>query len=196
MKKTILTLLCLVVSLLCLVTLVSCNDEINAPGNLKLNEDTLTLTWDRVLGAKSYTIVIEAAEYEKTTKNNKVELENLDPGTYEIRIKANSDSTETADSDWVTYTFVIQNSGNQAVLATDNAVITDTFDPILTDLTVTFNGTPWTEGTQYTYDPVTGQFATLPGALTVPAATYTQDPVTGAYSATPGIATLVVTGTI
>ena len=70
MKKTILTQLCLVVSLLCLLTLVSCNDEINAPGNLKLNEDTLTLTWDRVLGAKSYTIVIEAAEYEKTTKNN------------------------------------------------------------------------------------------------------------------------------
>ena len=104
--------------------------------------------------------------------------------------------TQVVDNDRVTYTFVIQNSGNQAVLATDNAVITDTFDPILTDLTVTFNGTPWTEGTQYTYDPVTGQFATLPGALTVPAATYTQDPVTGAYSATPGIATLVVTGTI
>lgn len=104
--------------------------------------------------------------------------------------------TQVVDNDRVTYTFVIQNSGNQAVLATDNAVITDTFDPILTDLTVTFNGTPLTEGTQYTYDPVTGQFATLPGALTVPAATYTQDPVTGAYSATPGIATLVVTGTI
>ena len=104
--------------------------------------------------------------------------------------------TQVVDNDRVTYTFVIQNSGNQAVLATDNAVITDTFDPILTDLTVTFNGTPLTEGTQYTYDPVTGQFATLPGALPVPAATYTQDPVTGAYSATPGIATLVVTGTI
>ena len=104
--------------------------------------------------------------------------------------------TQVVDNDRVTYTFVIQNSGNQAVLATDNAVITDTFDPILADLTVTFNGIPWTEGTQYTYDPVTGQFATLPGALTVPAATYTQDPVTGAYSATPGIATLVVTGTI
>ena len=121
MKKTILTLLCLVVSLLCLVTLVSCNDEINAPGNLKLNEDTLTLTWDRVLGAKSYTIVIEAAEYEKTTKNNKVELENLDPGTYEIRIKANSDSTETADSDWVTYTFVReQESGLRYKLINNN----------------------------------------------------------------------------
>ena len=74
--------------------------------------------------------------------------------------------------------------------------ITDTFDPILTDLAVTFNSTPWTQGVQYTYNEATGLFATLPGALPVPAATYTQDPVTGEYTVTPGIATLVVTGTI
>ena len=91
---------------------------------------------------------------------------------------------------------LFQNSGNQAVVATDNAAITDTFDPILTALTVTFNGTAWTEGVQYTYDEATGLFTTNPGQITVPAATYTQDPVTGAYTVTPGIATLIVTGTI
>ena len=48
----------------------------------------------------------------------------------------------------------------------------------------------------YTYDETTGAFSTVPGVITVPAATYTQDPVTGAYTATPGTATLVVTGTI
>ena len=53
-----------------------------------------------------------------------------------------------------------------------------------------------TEGTQYTYDPATGLFATAAGQIPVPAATYTQDPVTGAYTMTPGIATLTVTGTI
>ena len=100
------------------------------------------------------------------------------------------------DNDRVTYTFVIQNTGNEAVVATDNATITDTFDPILTNLVVTYNGTPWTEGVQYTYNEATGLFTTLPGALPVPAATYTQDPVTGAYTLTPGIATLTVTGTI
>ena len=103
---------------------------------------------------------------------------------------------QVVDNDRVTYTFVIQNSGNQAVVATDNAAITDTFDPILTALAVTFNGTPWTEGVQYTYSEVTGLFTTNPGQITVPAATYTQDPVTGAYTVTPGIATLIVTGTI
>ena len=104
--------------------------------------------------------------------------------------------SQVVDNDRVTYTFVIQNSGNQAVVATDDAAITDTFDPILTALTVTFDGAVWTQGVQYNYNETTGLFTTVPGQILVPAATYTQDPVTGAYTATPGIATLVVTGTI
>lgn len=104
--------------------------------------------------------------------------------------------SQVVDNDRVTYTFVIQNSGNQAVVATDNAAITDTFDPILTALNVTFDGVAWTQGVQYNYNETTGLFTTVPGQILVPAATYTQDPATGAYTATPGIATLVVTGTI
>ena len=104
--------------------------------------------------------------------------------------------SQVVDNDRVTYTFVIQNSGNQAVVATDDATITDTFDPILTALAVTFDGIVWTQGVQYNYNETTGLFTTVPGQILVPAATYAQDPVTGAYTATPGIATLVVTGTI
>ena len=103
---------------------------------------------------------------------------------------------QVVDNDRVTYTFVIQNSGNQAVVATDDAAITDTFNPVLTALTVTFNGVTWTQGVQYNYNEVTGLFTTVPGQILVPAATYAQDPVTGEYTASPGIATLVVTGTI
>ena len=102
---------------------------------------------------------------------------------------------QVADNGRVTYTFLIQNSGNEALVATDDAVITDTFDPILTDLAVTLNGAPLAVGTGYTYDETTGQFATVPGVITVPAATFTQDP-TGAYTAAPGLTTLIVTGTI
>ena len=104
--------------------------------------------------------------------------------------------SQVVDNDRVTYTFVIQDAGNSAVVATDNASITDTFDPVLTALTVTFDGATWTQGVQYNYNEVTGLFTTVPGQILVPAATYAQDPVTGAYTATPGIATLVVTGTI
>lgn len=104
--------------------------------------------------------------------------------------------SQVVDNDRVTYTFVLQNNGNQPLVATDNAVITDTFDPILSALTVTFNGDVWTEGVEYNYNEATGLFSTVPSQITVPAATYTQDPVTGAYTLVPGIATLVVTGTI
>ena len=103
---------------------------------------------------------------------------------------------QVVDNDRVTYTFVIENTGNQAVVATDDAVITDTFDPVLTNLAVTFNGAPWTRGVEYQYDETSGLFTTVPGQIMVPAATYTQDPVTGAYTRTPGVVTLVVTGTI
>lgn len=114
----------------------------------------------------------------------------------QLTISKSITPSQVVDNDRVTYTFVIQNSGNQAVVATDNAAITDIFDPILTALTVTFEGISWTEGVQYNYDETTGLFTTAPGQILVPAATYTQNPVTGEYSVTPGIAILVVTGTI
>ena len=96
----------------------------------------------------------------------------------------------------ITYTFVIENTGNTEASEAERIVLTDTFDPILKNIAVTFNGTAWTAGTQYTYTETTGVFATLPGQITVPAATYTQDPVTGAWAVTPGVSELIVTGTV
>lgn len=96
----------------------------------------------------------------------------------------------------LTYTFLIQNIGNTAAEATTGAVVTDTFDPILSNLTVTFNGVSWTEGTNYTYDETTGVFASVAGEITVPAATYVQDSSTGALSVNPGMSTLVISGTV
>lgn len=96
----------------------------------------------------------------------------------------------------LTYTFLIQNMGSAPAAVTTGATITDTFNPILSGLTVTFNGTAWTAPTNYTYNETTGLFATAAGQITVPAATFTQDPETGAWVTTPGVSTLVVTGTI
>ena len=96
----------------------------------------------------------------------------------------------------VTYTFLIQNLGNEVAGVDDNVVLTDIFDPILTDITASYNGTSWTEGNEYTYNEATGVFTTNAGAITVPAATYTQDPQTGVWQLTPGSVTVTVTGTI
>lgn len=103
--------------------------------------------------------------------------------------------TEVVEDGALTYTFVIQNSGNTEAVATDNLVVSDLFDPILTITSVTLNGTPLAEGTDYTYDPQTGAFATAIGVITLPAATFTQQ-ADGTYLVTPGTATLVVNGTI
>ncbi len=96
----------------------------------------------------------------------------------------------------LTYTFVIQNSGNTQASEEMGVVVTDTFDPVLSNLNVTFNGVAWTEGVNYTYDEATGLFTTVVGQITVPQATYTQDAVTNAWVVNPGISTLVVTGTV
>lgn len=96
----------------------------------------------------------------------------------------------------VTYTFTIRNSGNTPIVATDNAVISDLFNPVLSELQVSFNGAPWTEGANYSYNGETGLFESLEGQITVPSATYTQDAQTGEWTLTPGISTLVVTGRI
>ena len=100
------------------------------------------------------------------------------------------------DDGTLTYTFIIQNTGNTEVVATDGVIVQDTFNPILNPITVTYNGTTWTEGVEYTYDETTGDFATVAGNITVPAATYTQDPTTGVYSVDPGVAVITVTGTV
>lgn len=95
----------------------------------------------------------------------------------------------------LTYTFIIQNYGNTAAVATDDVIVSDTFDPVLEILSVTLDGTVLTEGVGYTYNAVSGAFATTAGTITVPAATFTRAP-DGTVLVTPGEATLVVVGTI
>ena len=103
---------------------------------------------------------------------------------------------EVVCGDPITYTFIVQNTGNTAVVATDNLIVSDTFNPALTNISVTLNGEELAEGTAYTYDETTGAFTTLPGAIPVPAATFTRDAVTGVVTTTPGVAVITVTGIV
>lgn len=114
----------------------------------------------------------------------------------DLTITKTIDPVPVSANGTLTYTFVIRNFGNTAVTEEANAVVTDTFDPILSNLTVTFNGEVWEEGTNYTYDESAGLFTTIAGQITVPAATYQQDVTTGEWIVTPGVSTLVITGTL
>ena len=100
------------------------------------------------------------------------------------------------DNDQLTYTIIVQNLGNTPIVATDEVVIGDVFNPVLSEIAVTLDGAPLEEATAYTYNATTGEFATVAGIVTVPAATYTRDPNTGTATTTPGVAVLTVNGTV
>ena len=95
----------------------------------------------------------------------------------------------------LTYTFTIRNYGNTPLVATDDVILTDVFDPVLENISVTYDGNPWVQGVNYNYNQATGVFTTLPGQIVVPAATYTQNP-DGTWAVTPGMVTITVTGTV
>ena len=114
----------------------------------------------------------------------------------DLTINKSIEPAVVTENGTVTYTFTIQNYGNTATAAADNVSVTDTFAPVLSNLSVAFNGTAWTEGTEYTYNAGTGLFTTVPGQLTIPAATYAQDAETGIWSITPGTGILTVRGTL
>ncbi len=96
----------------------------------------------------------------------------------------------------ISYTFTIENRGNAPASAAEAVVLEDTFQPVLTGLSVLCNGTAWTQGTEYAYNETSGLFSTQPGAVTVPAATCSQDPDTGVWTVTPGVTVITVTGTM
>ena len=113
-----------------------------------------------------------------------------------LTITKSIEPTTVTENGQLTYTFTIRNFGNTEADVGANASVTDTFDPILNGITVTLNGTTLAEGVGYTYVQTSGEFTTVPGVITVPAATSVQDPVTGEWSVTPGVAILTVSGTI
>ena len=109
--------------------------------------------------------------------------------------KCSSDETVVCGGT-LSYTFILQNLGNTPVVATDNLIVEDVFNPILNISSVTLNGTELVLGTGYSYNETTGEFATLPGAITIPAASYEQNSETGVITTTPGVTILTVNGSV
>ena len=138
--------------------------------------NTATVTSGNELVTASETVTVRNAPLLSITKG-------LSPST-------------VSENGQLTYTFTLQNFGNTDAVATDNVAVSDTFDPALENITVVYNGDTLVANVDYTYDQASGVFATVPGRITVPAATFVQDPVTGEWVISPGASTLTVTGTI
>ena len=175
----------------------------------------LTITGISVPAGGNATIIYETATNEFTPRGNEDSVtntvtvtgaglanavtatESVSPvAAPDLAITKSVSPSVVAENGQITYTFLIENYGNTEASASDNVIITDTFNPILTGITVTYNGKAWTAPDSYTYNEATGEFATVAGQITVPAATFTQDAATGVITTTPGTATVTVTGTI
>ncbi len=94
----------------------------------------------------------------------------------------------------LTYTITIYNYGN---IEADDIVLTDRFEPALTDITVTVDG-DIIPSENYRY--VNGVL-TLPSpgsdySITIPPAVFSQDPVTGVCTVTPSSVVITISGTI
>jgi len=113
-----------------------------------------------------------------------------------LSVQKSIEPIPVAEGGEVTYTFLIRNEGGGATVDDDAVTLSDLFDPILTGVSASLDGTPLVLGTDYTYDPQTGLFATLPGRIALPAAAFERDAQTGAWTVVPSSVTLTVTGRI
>ena len=104
MKKIRLLLgiaLLLMLSLLCLT---SCGSKLEAPTGLRLDTDTLMLSWDKNTDATGYAVLI--GDVEKVTRATSYSLVGLDAGEYDIKVKAVGNGKDQKDSPYVTFSFV------------------------------------------------------------------------------------------
>lgn len=95
--------------------------------------------------------------------------------------------------DSLTYSIKVYNYGNAVA---ENVQISDVFDPVPSNITVTRNGTA-VPATDYSYENgVLTVPATTATGDTVPAATFTRDDTTGSVTVAPGLIEYIITGTI
>lgn len=147
-------------------------------GNLQSITNTATLSGDGIINNITATENVEASS------------------TADLAIVKTLSPTTIYNNGQLTYTFTIQNYGAAAVELSEDAVISDTFNPILSNLVVTFNGVPWVLGTNYNYNETSGLFSSIAGNISVPAAIYSQDTASGVWTVTPGVSVITVTGNV
>lgn len=88
-------LLLLIFALLITSTMVSCDTHagVDAPKSIRIEYETLTLRWDDVDGARTYTVCIRSQANELseiTVSKNEYSLESLLPGKYTITVRSES----------------------------------------------------------------------------------------------------------
>ena len=98
-------LLILFIFILIPLVLTACGDtdKLKTPFGADVEMTSLTFTWHEVKGARLYTIEITPEgknPVEVDYSKNRYPLTSLEPGKYQLRVKANGKNGESKDSDW------------------------------------------------------------------------------------------------
>ena len=104
MKKKILFVLSAILLIaLALLSLSSCaKGKLSAPAGLRIDYDTLTLKWSKVVGAYSYEVVINDSDVPINTTANSIPLDHLAPGEHKIKVRALGIDPNKERSKWAT----------------------------------------------------------------------------------------------
>lgn len=100
--KKLYKLITIIVCIVSMALMTACVPVLSGPNGFWFNRDTQEIVWNKVENAKSYTIDINGKQ--TTTRQNAFSIEDLDPGEYTVKVKANGDDEGFKDSDWVEYT--------------------------------------------------------------------------------------------
>lgn len=97
--KKLSVLLCTIFMAVLAAAFAACGGgALSKPVGLRINSDTLNLSWRAVANAGYYTVSINGTEFDSRT--NSYSLSNLTSGEYELRVKARARGTENRDSGW------------------------------------------------------------------------------------------------
>lgn len=105
MKKVFVSMLSLGLLVCCMLVLCACSENVDQPSGLRLNEDTQVLTWHKISNAKGYEVQISGEEGPRSIRTNSISLEFLEPGDYEIQVRALGNGVDTGDSGWVSFQY-------------------------------------------------------------------------------------------
>ena len=103
MKKLRVLLITVCVLACCILALSSCEGALEEPSGFIFNEETQTLTWEKVDGAIGYSVIV--GDKEKSTKSNFFTVDIRDKGVYEIKVKSLGDGKTLQDSGYAVYNY-------------------------------------------------------------------------------------------
>lgn len=173
--------------------LVICGIEVPAGGNVLLVYSAEVTGYAPLEAGESITNTVSLYRGERTPYLTAQETVYAQEDVA-LTISKSLDTETVMESGQMTYTLLIQNTGNKATCSEDHVVVTDRLNPVLDDLVVTMDGRVLKEGEEYTY--VKGFLTVLPGVVAVPAATFKRNGTNGTWEVTPGTVTLTITGTV